>query len=117
MNNRKFEIIIGVFLILMGAYFMVVGLKILEDDNVLVELWVMFFVGFLFFIVGIVCSIGKKLPQQSFMASIMLLCFSMIGFGIGFFGETSNLQKWVFGSSSFFCFLLSIFALTNKTKK
>ena len=106
--------IIGVFMVLLGAYFMAVGSELVTDEGVRVPLWVMFFIGLLFLLVGFVLIRGKTLPQKSLVASIMLLCFSMVGFGIGFFQETGIFAKWVFGASSTICLLLSLLALRDK---
>jgi len=109
--------VIGLFVALLGAYFMAVGAGLVEADGVHVPLWVLFFVGLLFFIAGLLVFSGKTLPNKSYVAALMLLCFSMVGFGIGFFQDSSTAEKWIFGTSSTICMLLSLLALKDHRKQ
>ncbi len=108
---------IGAFLIGVGGYFVAIGLEFVEATGVHVPYWVMSVIGLLCILCGCVLVRGRVLAQESFVASLILLCFSMIGYGIGFFHETTLVEKWVFGMNSTICLLLSLVAMVGKKRK
>ena len=117
MASEQKHPLIALFMIALGVYFVLVGFQLVVANGVHVPLWVMAFLGLLFVLCGVFLIKRESVSKNNWLVSLTLLCFSMIGFGIGFFQESSTLSKWIFGISSTICFLLSLVVITQSEKK
>ena len=105
------KIVPGIICSLIGIFCSAVGLGLVPGKINAPE-WIMSFIGFLFFLTGIVLIRGKYLKEHSYIASLIFLCFSLVGLGIGFFTEAEMPTKIIFGLSSTFSLILSIYAVS-----
>lgn len=112
------QIFPGLLCIFAGVYCGAISVGIIPGE-VHGPRWVMSLVGLVFFLAGIVLFRGKSLSNNSLVASLMLTCFSLVGFGVGFFTDIDIVSKIIFGISSMTFLILSIIVMNNgkKSKK
>lgn len=115
-------------MIFIGVYVsgMSTGFFPIDMEKLNAPLWVLFLVGAVFLVGGIMLVIGDSGSLNDFLAAIILLAMGSIGAWISFFGDSAQmsgglfflsreanvqLSRFLFGFGSLITFMVSIYAM------
>jgi len=117
MRNRKSsKLLPGLLAMGVGLYLYAAGLGIIQG-KAHVPLWVICLVGLLFFSAGVSMVFDKYFKKNRLLTSFILMLFSLIALGVGFYSSDELTAKIVGGSNSILFLVLSIKVFTTNSDK